>query len=363
VSSPEPEPEPTAPEPRGGETFLAEIREQPAALIRLLEHDGDFRRVAALMHRRGARTVRMVGHGSSDNAASYGVYAVGLVPRWTAFRDSISLTVHYGTRLDFTGSTVLALSQSGRTPDVVEYVERARAAGALAVAITNEPGSDLAEAAEAILPLEAGNEHAVAATKTYLNQVATLLLLAAHVAGTDRRYAGGVRLVSEELEGLIPDLERRVIPLAAPFAFTGRMFVIGRGPEFATAREIALKLLETTRIAAEPLTATDLAHGPVAALDPLFPVWAVASDDETLPAVLEAAERIRATGAALIASGSAAGRLDGAVHSLPIPNLGSRLLSPLLSVVPGQLFAWALARAKGLDPDRPRGLSKVTLAR
>jgi glucosamine--fructose-6-phosphate aminotransferase (isomerizing) len=257
---------------------------------------------------------------------------------------------------------VLALSQSGRTPDVLEYVERARAAGAFTVALTNEPGSDLASAAEAVLPLDAGSEQAVAATKTYLNQIAALLLLAAHVAGTERRYAGGIRLVSEELEGLIPDLERRLVPLAASFAFTGRMFVIGRGAEFATAREIALKLLETTRIAAEPLTATDLAHGPVAALDPLFPVWAVASEDETLPAVLEAAERIRATGAALIASGSAAGRLE-AEYSVPIPDLGSRLLSPLLSVVPGQLFAWALARAKGLDPDRPRGLSKVTLAR
>jgi glutamine---fructose-6-phosphate transaminase (isomerizing) len=361
VSSPEPEPEPA--EPASGATFLAEIREQPVALARLLERGEEFERVAALMHERSAKTVRMIGHGSSDNAASYGVYAFGLVPRWTAFRDSISLTVHYGTRLDLTGSTVLALSQSGRTPDVLEYVQRARSAGALTVALTNEPNSDLGAAAEAVLPLEAGAEEAVAATKTYLNQLAALLLLAAHVAGKGRRYAGGLRLVSEELEGLIPDLERRVLPLAASFAFTGRMFVIGRGPEFATAREIALKLLETTRIAAEPLTATDLAHGPVAALDPLFPVWAIAADDETLPAVIEASERIRATGAALIASGSAAGRLEGAEYSLPIPNLGSRLLGPLLSVVPGQLFAWALAQAKGLDADRPRGLSKVTLAR
>ena len=364
MSLPEPEPE-ADPEPAGpesGATFLAEIREQPAALSRLLEHGEDFHRVAALMHARGARTVRIVGHGSSDNAASFGVYAFGLGPRWTAFRDSISLTVHYGTHLDFRGSTVLALSQSGLTPDVLEYVERARASGALTVALTNEPGSELAAAAEAVLPLDAGSEQAVAATKTYLNQIAALLLLAAHVAGTERRYAGGIRLVSEELEGLIPDLERRLVPLAASFAFTGRMFVIGRGAEFATAREIALKLLETTRIAAEPLTTTDLAHGPVAALDPLFPVWAVASEDETLPALLEAAERVRATGAALIASGSAAGRLE-AEYSIPIPDLGSRLLSPLLSVVPGQLFAWALARAKGLDPDRPRGLSKVTLAR
>ena len=356
-------PEPAQVEPDDGATFLAEIREQPAALRRLLGHDDAFARVAALMHERHATTVRMVGHGSSDNAASYGVYAFGLLPRWTAFRDSISLTVHYGTRIDMAGCTVLALSQSGRTPDVLEYVERARAAGALTVAITNEPDSELASAVEAVLPLEAGAERAVAATKTYLNQVGALALVAAHAAGKPRRYAGGLRLVAEELEGLIPHLERVVLPLAASFAFTGRMFVIGRGPEFATAREIALKLLETTRIAAEPLTATDLAHGPVAALDPLFPVWAVASDDETLPAILEAAERTRAAGAALIASGSAADRLAGAEYSVPIPNLGSRLLSPLLSVVPGQLFAWALARSKGLDPDRPRGLSKVTLAR
>jgi glucosamine--fructose-6-phosphate aminotransferase (isomerizing) len=356
-------PEAVAPEPQGGEAFLAEIRDQPAALTRLLERGGEFERVAALMHRRNARTIRMVGHGSSDNAASYGVYAFGLLPRWTAFRDSISLSVNYGMRLDLTGCTVLALSQSGRTPDVLEYVDRARRSGALTVAITNEPDSELGATAEAVLPLEAGSERAVAATKTYLNQVAALALLAAHAAGRGRQYAGGVRLVSEELDGLVPDLERRVLPLAASFAFTGRMFVIGRGPEFATAREIALKLLETTRIAAEPLTATDLAHGPVAALDPLFPVWAVASEDETLPAVLEAAERTRAMGAALIASGSAAGRVQGAEYVLPVPDLGSRLLSPLLSVVPGQLFAWALARAKGLDPDRPRGLTKVTLAR
>ena len=141
-----------------------------------------------------------------------------------------------------------------------------------------------------------------------------------------------------------------------PFAFTGRMFVIGRGVEFATAREIALKLLETCCVAAEPLTATDLAHGPVAALDPLFPVWAIASADETLPAVLEAAHGSRDMGATLVASGTAAAGDRGAAYSLPVPEPPSPLLSPLLSVVPGQLFAWALARAKGLDPDRPRGL-------
>jgi glucosamine--fructose-6-phosphate aminotransferase (isomerizing) len=358
VSLPEPEP---APDP--GSQFLAEIHEQPDALLRLLDHQVEYARVAELAQRRGATTVRMVGHGSSDNAASYGVYAFGLMPRWTAFRDSISLTVHYGTKLDMAGTTAIGLSQSGRTPDVVAYLEQARRNGALTVALTNEPSSELAAVAEAVLPLDVGSEHAVAATKTYLNQVAALGLLAAHVAGEGPEFGAGIRRVADELTRLIPSFERSVILVAGAFAFTGRMFVIGRGPEFATAREIALKLLETTRIAAEPLTATDLAHGPVAALDPLFPVWAIASDDETLSAVVEGAERSREAGALVIASGAAAAAVPDAAYRLPLPNLGSRLLAPLLSVVPGQLFAWALARARGLDPDRPRGLSKVTLAR
>src|SRR5207244_6618747 len=154
------------------------------------------------------------------------------------------------------------------------------------------------------LPLSAGPEHAVAATKTYLNTVAALGLLAAHVAGEGRSFADGLRVVAAQLEQLIPALEQRVSELANAFAFVGRMFVIGRGPEFATAREIALKLLETCQIAAEPLTATDLAHGPVAALDPLFPVWAVATEDETLEVVVDATKRARAAGAAVIASGT-----------------------------------------------------------
>jgi len=155
------------PAPRGaGELFLSEIREQPRALARLLEHDAEFADVAAAARERHSQIVRMVGHGSSDNAASYGVYAFGLLPRWTAIRDSITLTVHYDTGLDLAGSIVIGLSQSGRTPDVVEYVTRARTAGAFTIALTNDPQSDLAGAAEAILPLAAGAEQAGAATKT-----------------------------------------------------------------------------------------------------------------------------------------------------------------------------------------------------
>jgi glucosamine--fructose-6-phosphate aminotransferase (isomerizing) len=353
MSQPEALPEP-------GARFLTEIREQPAALRRLLEQRALFADVAA---RVPDGIVRMVAHGSSDNAASYGVYAFGLLNGQTAIRDSISLTVYYGAGLDFAGSTVIALSQSGRTPDVLEYVTRARRAGAFTVAVTNDPDSGLGEAADAVLPLAAGDEHAVAATKTYLNTLAALVLLAAELGGRGDEVAAGLEWVAGALESELPHLERAAGSIAVPFASVGRMFAIGRGPEFATAREIALKLLETCQIAAEPLTATDLAHGPVAALDPLFPVWAVATDDESLDLVVEAAARIRDAGATLIASGPAANAIPDAQYRLPVPKPPASLLAPLLSVVPGQLFAGAVARAKGLDPDRPRGLSKVTLAR
>lgn len=351
-----------APGAAPGARLLAEIREQPAALRRLVEHAGDYAAVATLAARRGSPLVRMVGHGSSDNAASYGVYAFGLLPGWTALRDSISLSVYYGARVDVRGSGVVALSQSGRTPDVLEYVQRARARGALTIALTNEPDSALADAAEAVLPVAAGPEHAVAATKTYTNQVAALALLAGFAAGRGSELVDGIRRTADLLEELLPVLERRVSELAVSLAFVGRMFVIGRGPEFATAREIALKLLETCRVAAEPLTATDLMHGPVAAIDGLFPVWTIASRDESLPAVAEATARARDAGALVIASGTAAAEIADAEHHVPIPEPPLPLLAPLLSVAPGQLLAWALSQARGLDPDRPSGLSKVTLA-
>jgi len=176
------------PPPEPGRRFLGEIREQPQALRRLLAHEEEIARVARALRKRGATLVRLVGHGSSDNAASFGTYAFGLLPRWTALRDSITLTVHFRSTLDMAGSAVIGLSQSGRTPDVVEYVARARKLGAFTVALTNDPGSPLAEAAETTLPLYAGPEEAVAASKTYLNQLAALALLAGHAAGEGRAW-------------------------------------------------------------------------------------------------------------------------------------------------------------------------------
>jgi glucosamine--fructose-6-phosphate aminotransferase (isomerizing) len=343
--------------------FLREIREQPDALRRLLEHEDVYASIAREIDDRSPALIRLVGHGSSDNAATFGVYAFGLLSRMTAARDSISLSVYYKAPIDFSTSVVLALSQSGRTPDVVEYVEHARRSGAFTVALTNGEETELGRAADATLPLAAGAEQAVAATKTYLNQLAALVLLAGGIAGRGAEVADALHATASLLSQSLTPLEAAVRPVASSFGFVGRMYVIGRGFEYATAREVALKLTETCRIAAEPLTATDLAHGPVAALDSLFPVWTIASKDEALPAVQEAAARVRKAGATLVASGSAADAIEDAAYALPVPEAPSPVLAPLLSVVPGQLFAAALAQGKGLDADSPEGLSKVTIAR
>jgi glucosamine--fructose-6-phosphate aminotransferase (isomerizing) len=344
------------------ETFLAEIREQPEALLRLVEARPQVEAVAAALAERGVGEVRLVGHGSSDAAASYGVYAFGLLTGWTAFRDSISLSTYYRAELDFSRSAVIALSQSGETPDVVSYASRARERGAVVVAVTNEPKSALADSAEWTLELHAGEERAVAASKTLLNTFAVLGFLAGVAAGRGDEVAHAMRKTAALMADALPGLEEAVAPIANTFAFVGRMYVIGRGIELGTAREVALKLTETCRIAAEPVTSTDLSHGPIAAVDAMFPVWTIASRDECLPALVEAAALARRAGATLVATGSAADEVEGAAYRLPVPEAALPVLSPLLSVVPGQLFAAALARAKGLDPSQPAGLTKVTLA-
>ena len=275
--------------------------------------------------------VRIVGHGSSDNAATYGVYAFGVLAGRTALRDSIALTVYFdaGLRLDrLDRPRVVAVgADPGR-----RRVSGAGAASRRVHRRGHERSRFRARAGRrGRVPLAAGPELAVAATKTYLNQLAALALLAAHVGENGKRVADGVKSVSDQLEHALPALEAQAQALALPFAYVGRMFVIGRGPEFATARETALKLLETCRLAASPLTATDLVHGPVAVLDPLFPVWTIASRDQTLAAVQEASQHVREFGSTIVACGNAADAIEGADYRLPVPVPGrsAPLAAPL----------------------------------
>ena len=230
------------------------------------------------MRDRDARLVRLVGHGSSDNAASFGVYAFGLLPNWTAMRDSITLTVHYGNaaRHDgLDGHRALAV----RTDTRRRRVREGRADGRRVHGRGDErPGLGARDVPPTRRsPSRRSRSSRSPRRRRTSTRSRSLALLAGHVAGRGGELADGIARAAELMEAAIPGLERSTAKLALPFSYTGRMFVIGRGVEFATAREIALKLLETCRIAAEPLTATDLAHGPVAALDPLFPVWAIAS--------------------------------------------------------------------------------------
>ena len=355
-------PEPTGLDLRGS-VFLAEIHGQPTALRALLEHESEYSRVAATARERGATTVRMVGHGSSDNASSYGVYAFGLLPRWTAMRDSITLTAYYDARLDMRGSTVIALSQSGRTPDVVDYLARARSAGAFTVALTNDVGSDLAGAAEVVLPLAAGPERSVAASKTYLNQIAALGLFAACAATEGRRFAEDIRATADLLEEMLPALEEQARAVALSFASVGpdvRRRARDRVRDRPRDRAEAARDLPRRRRAAD----RDRARArPRRRARPAFPGL-----DDRLGR--PDAPRRRRGRRASARGGCDPRRKRGRrrfARRRRIRAAGPRppqpLLSPLLSVVPGQLFASALARARGLDADHPVGLSKVTLAR
>src|SRR5262245_49887873 len=207
----------------GGEHFRREIHEQPAALRALVAARDQLDEAGRAIAER-PRLIRLVAHGSSDNAASFGVYAFGLLAGRTALRDSISLSVYYGAELDFSDSIVLALSQSGRTPDVVSYVERAR--GALTIALTNDPASPLAAAADLVVPLHAGDELAVAATKSYTNELAALALLAGHAAGRQDELADALLETADLAERALPRLDGAVQPLAMTLAYVGRMAVI-----------------------------------------------------------------------------------------------------------------------------------------
>jgi glucosamine--fructose-6-phosphate aminotransferase (isomerizing) len=346
----------------GSERLLAEIREQPQVLERVR---GNGAAIAALGERLRAappRLIRLAGHGTSDNAATYGVYAFGIAAGMTAIRDSVSLPAYAGVRSRADGDVAIGLSQSGATPDIVRWLARMREAGALGVAITNDPASPLAQIAEVVLELQAGEERSVAATKTYTAQLAVLARLAGHAGTIGDELDAGLEVTADRLADALSLVDGPVEAAAEEFAGTDRLIAIGRGPELASARETALKLTEVCRLGAVAMTSTDLAHGPLAALDGGFPVWACAADDVMLPALQEAARRVRETGAPLLVAGPAALAIPGARHLFAVPAPGHPLLSPLVTVLPGQLFARALAERKGLDPGAPRNLRKVTLA-
>ena len=336
-----------------------EIREQPEALARLLR-DGrtQAEALAARIRDRAPRYVVIAARGSSDNAARYAQYLFGAHNRLPVCLATPSLFTAYAAGPSLVGALVIGVSQSGRSPDIVSVLEAGRREGSLTVAITNEPASPLALAAEAVLPLLAGPERAVAATKTYTTSLGALAMLSAALESDASRWA--------ELDR-VPALARAAIELNAALAdkvaryrYAEHFVVVGRGFNYSTAFEVALKMKETSYLVAEPYSPADLLHGPVAMIDRGFPALVVAPSGRVFADLVSFVDKLDERHAELVAISDDATVLDRARVGLPLPSGVPEWLSPLVAVVPGQLCAVALARARGLDPDRPRGLSKVT---
>jgi glucosamine--fructose-6-phosphate aminotransferase (isomerizing) len=337
-----------------------EIAEQPEALRRtfeaLLPQVGELRALA-----RDTRQVLFIARGSSDNAAVYGQYLCSARAGRLASLAAPSLATVYAASLDLHGVLAVAVSQSGATEEIVTTLDWARAHGARTVAITNQPGSPLTEAADVSLVTRAGDERAVPATKTYTTQLAAMAVLATALSagrggGIDLRALGRV---PEEAAGML-EVAPAAEELAERLAGVDTLVVSGRGFAYSTALELALKLKEACYLTAVGLSYADLVHGPIAIVDADTPALLVAAGDGPMvPEMTGLARRIAGAGAGVYGIGGDPGFAAACRATLPGPELPEHL-APLALVVPGQLLAEALARARGIDPDAPRGLRKVT---
>ena len=336
-----------------------EIAEQPEALRRtfdaLLPQVGELQALG-----RETRQVLFIARGSSDNAAVYGQYLCSVHAGRLASLAAPSVATVYHADLDLHGVLAVAVSQSGATEEIVTTLEWARHRGARTVAVTNVAGSPLTEAADIALITQAGRELAVPATKTYTTQLAALAVLALSigrgVAGAGVETLLGVPDAVEAMLDVAPAAEA----LAERLTDAATLVVSGRGFAYSTALELSLKLKETCYVTAVGLSYADLVHGPIAILDPDTPALLVAAaDGPMLPEMTGLARRIADTGASVYGIGGDHDFAAVCRSALPGPSLPEHL-APFALVVPGQLLVEALARAKGLDPDAPRGLDKVT---
>jgi glutamine---fructose-6-phosphate transaminase (isomerizing) len=354
----------------------AEIAEQPVALRRtfdaLLPLTGE---LAALA--RETRQVLFIARGSSDNAAVYGQYLCSARAGRLVSLASPSLATAYRAQLDLRGVLAVAVSQSGATAEIVTTLDWAGRAGARTVAVTNVAGSPLTEVADLTFLTQAGQELAVPATKTYTTQLAAMAVLA-HALATAAAGGGGGALAAgagsagpaglsvEELAG-VPDAVAAMLDvapaaeaLAERLTYAGTLVVSGRGYAYSTALELALKLKEACYVTAVGLSYADLVHGPIAIVDQETPALLVAAaDGPMLPEMTGLARRIGDTGAHVYGIGGDQEFAAACRAALPAPPLPEHL-APFALAVPAQLLAEALARAKGIDPDAPRGLDKVT---
>ena len=331
-----------------------EIREQPEVLATILEEWETVARAARTLRSRGFRFAMLAARGTSDNAALYAKYLFEIrlgVPVSLASPSAFTL---YESEMNLENVLVIGISQSGESKDVLEVLRRSRQLGAITLSVTNDEGSSLAAAADVHLWLRAGNEKSVAATKTYTAELFLLYLLIAALDSSEPE---------PEVQQL-PEQARRVLEVAwegvERYRYAHYMTVASRGYNFATAKEAALKLMETTYTVTEAFSEADLRHGPMAMIGRDFPVVLIVPPGRAYQSMDSLAKGLTSRGAELAVIGEEPGLVGEAAAGFLVPVSCPEELSPILYALPAQLLALGVAELRGLDPDSPRGLSKVT---
>jgi glucosamine--fructose-6-phosphate aminotransferase (isomerizing) len=346
-----------------GVGMAADIAEQPSVYTRLLdEQAAAIADVAGQIIAKPPRHVVFTARGTSDHAALYGAYLTEIRLNIPAALASPSAVTIYGARPDLSDALVIGVSQSGGSEDLVEVLSAARESGAVTLAITNNPSSPLAATAQHHIDVAAGHERAVAATKTYTSELLALALLIEGVR------AGSGAVPTEQLHALdaLPRFAQSLVEDQAPvdiahrYRFAGRIVTTGRGYAYPTARETALKLMETSYLPALAFSGADLLHGPLAMTDPDVPVLAFVGAGPAGASMRDVVTRLGERRADVVAIGPS--DVGGQALRLPTPDVDERY-APLLDIIPMQRMALALALARGEDPDAPRGLNKVTVTR
>jgi glucosamine--fructose-6-phosphate aminotransferase (isomerizing) len=347
-----------------GHIMLQEIREQPAAITRLIAAERErVWQMSTRWHQAPPRFIVLAARGTSDHAALYAKYLFEIQNGIPVVLAAPSVAGIYRARVKMDGGLVIGISQSGKAADVIAVLKQAREEGADTLAITNVATSPLADAADHLIELHAAPEVAVAATKTFSSTMAALLLLSAAMSRSQHLSAG-----LERLPALLEDVLRHEEAIRAKverFRYLTDCVLLGRGYNMATAYELGLKLRETCYLRALPFATPDFVHGPIAILEEGLPVFAIANQGPTFPSVLDVIVQSKARGAEVMVIGNAEEALQMADIAFPI-NRGQEVpeeLSPFPTIVAGQLLAQRLSVLKGIDPDQPRGLNKVTITR
>ena len=345
--------------------MLAEIQEQPDAIHRTLAAERDrLVSIASEIRRRDPAVVLVAARGTSDNAAAYAKYLWGIYNKLPVALAAPALTTLYDATPRLRDVMVVGISQSGESTDIVAVIRAARAQGAFTLAVTSAEGSTLAAVADETALCHSGPERSVAATKTYTTQLAVLCMISALLSG-DAALLAAVEAVPNAMAEVL-----RTIPIieeqAERFATMNACTALGRGLNYCTALEVALKLKETSYVVADPYSMADFQHGPIAVVEPGFPVLLFAPPGRTYSDAKRLAAVLRTKGADLVVFSSEQQILDTATVGICLPpaiaaGLAGEAVSPLIYVMAGQIFAHAVSQTKGLDPDHPRGLNKVTL--